>query len=379
MRVLHLLKTGIGASWAVRQASALRERGLDIHVALPDGPRVADVEASGLTAHIIDPGLPTGKLNLFAPRRKQLLALLEQVQPDLVHSHFVSTTLMLRLSLGRGHRLPRIFNVPGPLHLENAVTRRMELLTAGPSDSWIASCEWTRQRYLSSGISASRLSLAYYFADDLADVPLCGQFRAELGLEADVPLIGMVAFMYAPKRFLGQRTGLKGHEDLIDAMVLVRQRVPNAKVVLAGGAWAGAEKYELSVRNYGKKRLGADALFLGTRDDIPRLYADFDIAVHPSHSENLGGAAESLQAGVPTIATSVGGFPDLIINEVTGLLVPPRDPVRMSSAIIHMLENRHLAREMAAAGADRAARLLDQQTNIAAVLSAYDMAVMRSR
>ena len=54
----------------------------------------------------------------------------------------------------------------------------------------------------------------------------------------------MVAYMYAPKRFLGEKRGLKGHEDLIDAVSLIQDKYPNLHLVIVGGAWNGAIDYE---------------------------------------------------------------------------------------------------------------------------------------
>jgi len=181
----------------------------------------------------------------------------------------------------------------------------------------------------------------------------------------------MVAYMYAPKRILGQRRGLKGHEDLIDAMVLVRSQHENARVVFVGGGWLGAGKYERRVKRYAKLRLGGAAVFLGTRDDVPALYPDFDVAVHPSHSENVGGACGSLLSAVPTVATSVGGFPDVVIPGSTGWLVPPKKPRELANAILGVLADREGALAIARCGQDNVRRLMDVKTTAGSVLEVY--------
>ena len=66
---------------------------------------------------------------------------MREINPDLIHSHFVTTTLMLRLALGRRHKIPRIFQVPGPLHLEHWHTRTLEIASAGKKDFWIGSSQ----------------------------------------------------------------------------------------------------------------------------------------------------------------------------------------------------------------------------------------------
>jgi hypothetical protein len=72
----------------------------------------------------------------LAPARfAQLRALVEEVQPDIIHSYYVGTTLTVRLALGRRHAIPRVFPVPGPLHLEHPFFHRAEIATADPHDT----------------------------------------------------------------------------------------------------------------------------------------------------------------------------------------------------------------------------------------------------
>jgi glycosyltransferase involved in cell wall biosynthesis len=183
--------------------------------------------------------------------------------------------------------------------------------------------------------------------------------------------------MYQPKRHLGQRRGLKGHEDLIDSMAFVTARIPNAVCVMVGSAPAGAEEYERSIRLYAKRRRSC-VLFVGHRSDVPALYPDFDVAVHPSHSENLGGALESLLLGVPTIATDVGGFRDIVIPGRTGWLVPPRSPEKLGAAIVEALLNVEQARQFAVAGRSLALSLLDVRRTAAEVKQVYLEVLRRS-
>src|SRR5262249_19519703 len=89
-------------------------------------------------------------------------ALVAYVRPDLIHSHFVSTTLVARLALGRDHAVPRLFQVPGPLHLAPRLTAQLDLGTSGPADRWIGSCHWTCNAYERLGIPEERVFLSYY-------------------------------------------------------------------------------------------------------------------------------------------------------------------------------------------------------------------------
>jgi len=182
----------------------------------------------------------------------------------------------------------------------------------------------------------------------------------------------MVAFMYAPKRYLGQTRGLKGHEDLIDAIKICLKHDSKMCCVMVGGAWNNATAYETSVRNYARKQCGDRVIFLGTRYDVPDIYADIDVAVHPSHSENVGGAVESCLLGVPTIATQIGGFSDLVRDGGTGWLVPPKDPQALASAIMDALGNQKIAQERARAGQNLARDLFDVRGTAVEIKSIYE-------
>jgi lipopolysaccharide/colanic/teichoic acid biosynthesis glycosyltransferase len=378
--VLQLLKTSVGATWALRQMRELVRLGVKVHAALPPGPLVPHYEAAGVVVHLMNADLPVVSIGEFLRRRRALRDLVDAVKPDLIHSHFVGTTLMMRLALGRRHPVPRLFQVPGPLHLEHTPFRWADLGSAGPRDHWMGSCVWTCNRYLASGVPRERLSLSYYGLDVGGFVPGArGKLRGELRLPPDARIVGMVAYMYAPKRFLGQTRGLKGHEDLIDAVALCIRDNPSLYCVMVGGAWNEAYAYERRVRAYARRRCGDRVIFLGTRGDIADLYADFDVVCHPSHSENVGGAAESLMLAVPTIASDVGGLPDLVKPGKTGWLVPPRDPRRLAAAIRDALARPDRAKQMACRGQALTRHVFDVRRCAADVLAAYTQILVENR
>ena len=379
MRVLHLIKTPVGAGWALRQIRELVQLGITVHVALPDdGPMRGRYNEVGAIEHTLQTDFPVRCPWRFPELAAKLSALVKTVQPDIIHSHFVGTTLSMRLALGRGTTIPRVFQVPGPLHLEHGFFRRAEVFSAGRSDYWVGSCQWTCDCYERSGIGRDRIFLSYYGTDiDLYTPKEPGKLREELKLGPECKIVGMVAFMYAPKRYLGQKRGLKGHEDLIDAFKICLDKNPDLRCVMVGGAWNNATGYEAAVREYARSRCGDKVIFLGTRSDVADLYADFDVAVHPSHSENVGGAVESLLLGVPTIATRVGGFPDLVQDGKTGWLVPPKDPKALSVAIESALADPIGARAKTLAGQQRARELFDVRRTAKEVKDIYEQILGR--
>jgi lipopolysaccharide/colanic/teichoic acid biosynthesis glycosyltransferase/glycosyltransferase involved in cell wall biosynthesis len=394
MRALHLVKTVDGATWALRQMAALRRLGIDVTVALPAADRGLAPAYARASVDVVAADLD------FVPTRPWTLAaavgrcraLVAEVRPDVIHSHFVSTTLVARLALGRAHPLPRIFQVPGPLHLEHPWVRRLDLATSGDRDHWIGSCHWTCDEYRRRGVAADRVFLSYYGIElDGADAkrraaaarttiadsaPRRGALRGELGIAPDVPLLGMVAYTYAPKRLRGDDRGIKGHEDFIDAFRLLQHVIPDARAVVVGGPWKDAERYDERLRRRARDTCGDALRFVGRRDDVPAVYADLDVAVHPSLSENCGAAVESLAAGCPTVATRVGGLPDVVVDGRTGWLVPPRDPEQLAAAMLAALADRDEARRRAEAGRVLVRELFDVECTAREIASIYDRIVV---
>jgi glycosyltransferase involved in cell wall biosynthesis len=225
-------------------------------------------------------------------------------------------------------------------------------------------------------VDERRLSQAYYGTDvDDFRTERTGHLRSVLGVGDDVPVVGMVALMYRPKRYLGHRHGIKGHEDLITAVARFLPRSRSLVVAFVGGPWLGAESYEKRVRRFAAVSGDSRLRFLGMRSDVPALYPDMNLAVHPSLSENVGGSLESLLCGVPTVATSVGGIPELVVNGVTGWLVPPRNPRVLAGAIEEALDDESVAAGRAARGRELARERFDVRRTAADVAKIYQAAL----
>jgi glycosyltransferase involved in cell wall biosynthesis len=379
MKVLHIVKTAVGANWAYEQVRVLCSLGIEVVVALPSdteglAPKYRDAGAKVVAANLDFPASEPWRIPATFRACRQLVA---DVRPDLIHTHHVGSTFVTRLALGKNSPIPRIFQVPGPLHLEHRFFAWLDVTLAGPRDFWIATCRWTQQKYLDLGINSDRVFLSYTGTntEPFTGVRI-GVLRKQLGISADVPLVGMVAYIYAPKRFLGQWRGLKGHEDFIAALCLVRKHNPDVRAVIIGGPWGRAFRYETRLRKLGAKLCNGWLTFVGTRRDIPAIYPDLDLAVVPSYSENCGGAIEPLLSGVPVVATNVGGLPDLIQENKTGWLVPPRNPKDLAHAILEALQNPAESRRRALEGQKLARTMFEVETTGREVAAVYEKILM---
>lgn len=376
MKVLHIVKTAVGAGWVYHQVRVLRSLGVEVVVALPSATEgLAPLyRETGAAVVAVDVDFPARQPWRLPAKLAACRKLVESVRPDLIHTHHVGTTIVVRLALGKRSPIQRIFQVPGTLHLEHEFFARLDMQLAGPQDYWIGTCQWTRRKYEELGVPSGHLFLSYLSADVGRFGGLqTGSLRRELRIPFEVPLVGMVAYMYAPKWFLGQSRGLKGHEDFIAALKLVRETRPDARGVIIGGSWGGAGWYEDRLRYLGTKTCNGYLAFMGPRRDIPALYPDLDLTVMPSHTENIPfSAIESLLSGVPVVATKVGGLPDLIQDNKNGWLVPPRQPEALAGAILEALNDQDEARRRTLGGQALARKLFDAETTGREVAAIYE-------
>jgi glycosyltransferase involved in cell wall biosynthesis len=141
-------------------------------------------------------------------------------------------------------------------------------------------------------------------------------------------------------------TEVKGHPDLISAATSVVRLHPETQFVLVGEG-AKRSEFEAQAEAAGVK---ANFLFLGRRADVPEILACCDIAVLPSLAEGMPNAVlEYMAAGLPVVASALGGNLEVIEDGVSGLLVPSQDPKALSEALNRLLSDDQLASRLAEA------------------------------
>ncbi|MEJ2671694.1 MAG: glycosyltransferase, partial [Deltaproteobacteria bacterium] len=159
------------------------------------------------------------------------------------------------------------------------------------------------------------------------------EVRRELGLPEGAPVIGLVGRL--------DHWG-KGHKELFTALSGLKERYP-VQALIVGGGRREAE-IQQAAADLG---LSGQVHFLGSRVDVPDLLQAMDIFVLPSYSEGLSlSLLEAMAAGLPVIATAVGGNPELVMDGVTGLLIPPKDAEALAAALERVLADPAWAKEM---------------------------------
>jgi glycosyltransferase involved in cell wall biosynthesis len=148
--------------------------------------------------------------------------------------------------------------------------------------------------------------------------------------------------------FVGRLETVKGCEYFVRAAALLAADRPDVRFVVAG-AGSRADELRALAAELG---VGDGVDFVGYVDSAPALLAALDVVVVPSLSEASGlTAIEALALNVPVVASRVGGLPEVVLDGVTGLLVPPGDEAAIARAVSRFLGDPALARSLAAAGA----------------------------
>lgn len=166
---------------------------------------------------------------------------------------------------------------------------------------------------------------------------------------------------------VGHYAYFKGQDLLLEAAARVIGKVPDVRFRFVGRdtqALAGPAE---------RAGVGAHVELLGERADIPELLADSHLFVMPSLSEGIGTALiEASAAGLPVVATDVGGLPEVVENGVTGTLVTPNDPGRLAQAILRCLEDYPAAEAMAERGRERVTGIFSVGAVVGRLLELYE-------
>ena len=149
--------------------------------------------------------------------------------------------------------------------------------------------------------------------------------------------------------FIGRIVPAKGLEYLIDAFSYLKEDFKNIKLLIIGEG----NLVERLREQAKEKKLDDSIIFPGGRRDIPDILACINIFVMPSIAEGLPNALlEAMAMGKPIVATMIGGIPEVIKNGFNGLLVPPRDPASLATAIKELIGNGQLSARMGQAARD---------------------------
>jgi len=351
VRILHL-ETGRHLYGGARQAGYLiRElaaRGHDNVLVCATGSAIAGLRERSLADRRLTDGQPGieviewplhGDLDWRLPHR--LARLIEAKQPDLVHVH------SRRGADTFGGRAARAAGVPSILtrRVESAEPRVWLRLKVSPYDAVVAISGAVREELaVRAGIERERIRLI----PSAVDTEL---FRPDPAARARVlERFGLPAGSYLSAS-AAQLISRKGQDFLLRLAARLASQRPDFRLLLFGRGPDRA-RLERQARQLG---LGEVVRFCGFAEDWPELLPGLDLLLHPARREGLGAVAlEAMAAGVPVVASAVGGLVDVIETGVDGMLVPPDDERAWIAAIGELSDaDNDTARTRLAAAARR--------------------------
>lgn len=343
---------GGGETWMLRMARYLVDRGHDATiVARPESEMITQGRSAGLRAI---PLWIAGDLNPIL-----LWKLARLVRDHRIDTIVANTGRDIRIS-GLVALVHRRLRVVGLYQVDRPIRNKWNYrLTFNHfADALVVNSDSTRRTILQSSpwLVDERIHVIPHGLDPTPyQSPADPAIRASFGLPPAAVVIG----------FVGRLSGQKGITPLLEAMEVVARTHANAHLVIAG-----IGTLEEKIRRFRKERDLEDRIhLLGFREDVPELMKSFDFLLVPSIWEGFGLVLiEAMAAGTACIASDVSSIPEIVQDNVNGLLVPPGDPNALATATDRMIRDPELRNRLAHRGQQD---VLEKFT-IDRMLSAYE-------
>jgi glycosyltransferase involved in cell wall biosynthesis len=280
----------------------------------------------------------------------ELMALIRRERPDIVHVNSSKAGFLGRLAALAARTPVRLFTVHGWAFKAHggpagALYRCADRLMSPLTTLTICVSQSERAAGLAARTCRAERTVVIPNAIDVEGAP-------QASLDGDPPRILTVGRLARPKDPL----------TLVRALATLGQRPFSLAFV---GDGPDRDELEQEVRALG---LGPRVELLGEQHDVPVLLAHTDVFVLSSRSEGAPlSILEAMAAGLPVVASDVGGVGELVVHGETGLLVPPGDPTRLAHALARVVDDRALRTRLGAAGRARARERFD----LAALLGAH--------
>lgn len=341
-------------------------------------PHVACPSETPLFEGLTKEGIPLHPLTLRPWRKwyssllrwrdvRKLRALIARVAPALIHVNdiwWVPHT-MGAVSTTAGVRRPVVAHVRQ--EIEPDKVRRYGLDSA---DLVVAISRQVEQALIAGGVARGAVQTVYSGLQWPNEVPATDRTALcrTLGLPVDAVLLGTVAHLF-PR---------KGYDVMLRALPRIIQDVAGVHYLIVG---TGEDAYERQLRTLADGLGIADHVhFVGFQDDVMPFLSALSLYVHPARMEGFGIAVvEALAAGKAVVATKVGGLPEVVDHERTGLLVAPDCPEELSAAILSLLRDDVRRNAMGQRAAQAARERFDVTASVSALQQLYARALNRSR
>ena len=278
---------------------------------------------------------PLAKVSQYLQLRRTVKKAIQQARvydPDIVYSNQQHWDCYVATEVAKALGKPQVIHlhyIIGPWLRQQPLQR---LLT---TDHVIVVSDFIRGEALKHGVAPERVTTVRNTMAISPEQParVAQEVRAELGIPADAPLIGIIARLSPGK----------GQDDTIEAFSLIAGQYPNARLMIVGDGETRQALEEQAGRLGVKDRV----LFTGRRSDVPRLLAAIDLFSHPSRLDPCPLALlEACAAGLPVVAYAEGGACEVVLSDETGVLVPPGDVKGLAGALAALIKDRSRAKQL---------------------------------
>jgi glycosyltransferase involved in cell wall biosynthesis len=277
----------------------------------------------------------------------QLLRIVEARQPDIIQTHAVKSHFLVWLTrLHRRCRWIAFHRGHTWVDLKVRAYNQLDRLSLPVADQVITVCEAFARDLQRKGIPRERVvvrhNMVLPFAPCLPNETV--ELRERWGIAPDAIILLSV----------GRLSREKGHADLIDAINQLRE-TPLGRTfhLLVVGEGPERNAIQQTIDQFGLRDI---VTLTGQQHNMRPYYSMADIVVLPSHSEGSPNVLlEAMAAGIPTVATNVGGIPELATDGLTSLIVESKNPKSMSEALLRLLTDETLRTKLSEAAMRRAA------------------------
>lgn len=225
----------------------------------------------------------------------------------------------------------------------NAMQTRLQKLVCSMADRILVNADSIREWLLEQGYDEDKIVVL----KNGIDLRLYRKEKSyRIHDEFSIPRESRIVIM------LARLNPQKGIDEFLRAAAIIKQKHPDVRFLVVGEKLEfrnGLIEQDVEYHRELQQRcvdmgIERDVIFAGHRSDVPDLLNEVSISVLPSHSEGLSNTLlESMAAGVPIVATRVGGNSELVRDGLNGILVSPRNPVELAEGINRILEDRELA------------------------------------
>ncbi|MFO1023023.1 MAG: glycosyltransferase family 4 protein [Planctomycetales bacterium] len=317
----------------------------------PEGSLIERAQGGGLDVRIIPQLRRNIHLLRDASSYRDVVKLLKQIRPQIVHTHSTKAGIMGRAAaweLG----IPVVHTIHGPaFHAQQSrlayeFYRGLERWAAKGTDKLISVCDAMSEQYIAAGVAPREKFVTVYSGMEveqfLNPARTREEVRRELGFQPDEIVIGKVARLFE----------LKGHDDVIAAAKVIASKNPKVRFLFVGdGILRDTLKEQI-------RAAGLEGRFVFTglvpSQKVPELIGAMDIVVHTSLREGLARVLpQGLISGKPVVSYDVDGAREVCITDETGFLIPPREIDQLATALLTLADSADLRLKMGETGRTR--------------------------